>query len=142
MHIRVTSADPSKAVFVGIASQTDARQYLAGVGHLVVPNWVGGVAAGRVTAGGAPSKAPADAGIWAVQSAGPGTQTAVWRPQDGRWSVVVMNADRTPGVTVTADGGVTVPGVGWIAAALIAVAIILLAGATALVGIPIVRASR
>jgi hypothetical protein len=53
-----------------------------------------------------------------------------------------MNTNATAGVRVTADVGATVPDLGWMAAGLLAVGALLLAGGVALIVIPVVRASH
>jgi hypothetical protein len=45
-------------------------------------------------------------------------------------------------VSITADAGATVPDLGWVAAGLIGVGLVVLAGAVVLVVWPVVRASR
>ena len=142
VRFRVTPADPQSAVFVGIAPQGAAGQFLAGVRHDEITNWAEGTAAHRDAAAGTAASPPATAGIWAAQSAGTGTRTITWKPGPGSWTVVVMNTNAAPGVAVTADIGATIPDLGWIAAGLLAGGGVLLLVAGALVLVPVVRASR
>jgi hypothetical protein len=44
----------------------------------------------------------------------------VWKPANGSWTVVVMNADGQPGIDVRADLGARVPAVPWIAVGVLA----------------------
>ena len=44
------------------------------------------------------SRRPAEQDIWAAPPHGDGRQTLTWDVEDGDWSVVVMNADGSPGV--------------------------------------------
>jgi hypothetical protein len=142
VRVRVTPVRSTQPVFVGIASQAAFDRYLAGVSHEVVTNWPEGKTAQRVQAGGQPSVAPASLKIWAAQSTGTGTQTVTWRPSSGSWTVVVMNADASPGLSVSADVGATVPDLGWIAAGLLAGGGLLLLIAGALIIVPVTRARR
>jgi hypothetical protein len=48
-----------------------------------------------------PTKQP----IWDASVHGTGTQTLTWDVRDGDWSVVVMNADGSPGVHADVSAG-------------------------------------
>jgi hypothetical protein len=93
-----------KDVFVGIARTTDVSAYLGRTAHATVtdvdyPDF----RAHYRTVGGSPGAAPpASRRIWAASAHGAGRQTLTWDVADGNWSVVVMNADGSPGV----DAGV------------------------------------
>jgi hypothetical protein len=112
------------------------------VSHGEITNWPEATTTHRAGTGSTPEARPAGLEIWTVQTSGTNTQTLIWKPRPGRWSVVVMNANAAPGVAVTADIGATVPDLGWIAAGLLAGGAVLLLVAGALIIIPIVRASR
>lgn len=61
-------------------------------------------------AGGGTVPAPPSTALdWAAQVSGAGTQTLRWMVRSGDWTMVVMNPDRSPGVAVRADVGVTSP---------------------------------
>jgi hypothetical protein len=77
-----------------------------------------------------------------AQASGSGPQTLTWDPSGGQWVIVVMNADASPGITVTADVGATVPDLKWIAVGLFAAAFVVLIPAVLLIVIPTVRAGR
>lgn len=142
VRFRATAIDPTKAVFVGVAPQTAVETYLAGVGHTVVTNWANGHTQTTATAGNRAPSRPAAARIWTAHASGVGTQALTWRPTGGHWVVVVMNANATAGVTVTADAGATVPDLAWIAVGLFVIGGILLAAAVVLIAVPVARASR
>ncbi len=142
VRVRATATDPTKAVFIGVAPQAAVNNYLAGVDHLVVTDWTNGHTRDVLAAGAAPASAPTDTNIWTAQASGAGTQSLSWRPSSGRWVVVVMSANGTPGVSVTADAGAAVPDLAWIAGGLLAVGGVLLLIAVFLVALPVVRASR
>ena len=138
LRLEVDSRD-GKPVFVGVAPTDEVERYLDGVAHPSVTDVDYGPfdPAYRDEAGTRRAAAPpAQAGIWAESATGTGEQTVTWKPQDGAWSVVVMNADGTPGVTSTVDAGIKTPelsAVAWVAggtgiASAIA-GIVLLAGA-------------
>jgi hypothetical protein len=125
VRVRVAPEDANTPVFVGIARDRDVDAYLAGVARTVPTEES---FTGRDVPGSAPPTVPEDAGIWVESSVGTGEQELVVTPRAGRWSLVVMNADASPGVTVTGDVGVTLA---WLTGAGIA---LLLVGAAALVG--------
>ena len=49
--------------------------------------------------------APGDERIWAASTQGAGPQTLTWDVEDGDWSIVVMNADGSPGVQADVSAG-------------------------------------
>ena len=142
VRVRATAIDPAKAIFIGIAPRAAADRYLAGVGRAVVTSWATGTTGSPQPAGGAPAKLPTDAAIWDTSVSGTATQTLTWRPHSGNWLAVVMNRDASPGVSLTANAGAIIPGLGWVATGLFAGGGLLLVAATLLVVIPVVRASR
>src|SRR5262249_33085953 len=142
VRLRVTPVNSQAPIFVGIAPQSAANRYLAGVGHGEITNWPEGTTTYRAGTGSTPEARPASLGIWTTQTSGTNTQTLTWKPRPGSWTVVVMNANASPGMAVTADIGATVPDLGWIAAGLLASGAVLLLIAGALIIIPIVRANR
>jgi hypothetical protein len=131
----------STPVFAGIAATADVDRYLAGTGHAVVRD-IGGRPSYRVVAGSAPAAGPGDQGFWVASSEGLGTQTVTWTPQAGSWTVVVMNADGQAGVAVRADIGATIPHLLWFALGVLLAGLVVLAGALAMIVIPVQRASR
>jgi hypothetical protein len=134
------------AVFVGIARSDDVDRYLDGVAHSEVVDVAGPPhrrrPVYREVQGGEVSGPPADAGIWDASVVGPGTQSLVWEPRDGDWTIVVMNADGSPVVTVSAAIGATVPVLSWGGGTLLVLALGgLLLGAVVL-GVTIAGARR
>ena len=108
LRLQATAVDSDRDVFIGIAPRADVDVYLADVNHselrevqttpfrvdyLNVP--------GTQTPG-----VPADEGFWTESASGSGTQEIIWKPAAGDWSVVVMNADASPGVAVNLSAGV------------------------------------
>jgi hypothetical protein len=110
VRLRVTPR-AGKQLFVGIARTHDVSRYLRSTAHTTVtdidyhPFHVE-----YATSGGARrAAAPAAQRIWAAQAHGRGAQTLTWDVADGDWSVVVMNADGTPGVDADIRAGANVP---------------------------------
>jgi hypothetical protein len=117
-RIEVTAVDPDADVFVGIAPSADAEGYLDGVQRTVVDDLgLDTSAADQVLLNGdAPSGPPADQDFWTVEATGTGTQQLDWDPDDGSWTLVVMNGDGSAGVAVDARIGATLPaltGLAW-----------------------------
>lgn len=103
-------------VFVGIANSRSVEAYLNGVGRsTMLPERHFGDQTPPIcdtTAGVAPGTAPASLPIWTRFAQGSGDQTITWPFQEGDWTVVVMNPDRSPGLDVEVDAGATFPGIG------------------------------
>ncbi len=99
------------AVFVGIGPAADVEAYLAGVerSRLTGPQGRTGREITQVTPGGAPATPPAQQAFWAVSTSGPGTPQVTWTAAEGRWTVVVMNADASRPVAAELTAGVTAP---------------------------------
>src|SRR5213080_4053053 len=82
VRIRITSSDPSRPLFAGIAATGDVERYLGDVsyttvhGHDVTDNPGTGAQA-----------APAAAVPWAARVQGTGTLTLTWAFRDGDWTV-------------------------------------------------------
>jgi hypothetical protein len=114
-RLEVTGAG-SDDVFVGIAPAADARAYLEGVQRTVVTGLgFGGPPSYRdQLRGGGPSGLPSDQDFWITQASGSGTQKVTWKPADGDWMFVVMNADGSQRVEVGARIGARIPALGWL----------------------------
>lgn len=140
VRIRVTSADPSRPLFVGIAAAGDAGRYLSGVGYATVAAFGDRDTTDHL--GTAAPAAPASALPWAARAEGTGNLTLTWTVTDGDWIVVVMNRDASPGVTVRADAGVSSPALPWLAGELLAAGVLLGMAAAALIIVPARLAAR
>jgi hypothetical protein len=127
------ASQTDKPVFAGIARTDDVSAYLADVSHTTVTD----LDTDPFEASYSPQagvRSPANPGserIWAASTEGSGPQTLTWEAEDGDWSIVVMNADGSPGVAADISAGAKLPfltEVGWIAIG--GGAILLLAAAT------------
>ncbi|WP_181784061.1 hypothetical protein [Pseudonocardia pini] len=111
LDFRVTAAAAgSDAVFVGIGPSDQVAGYLADVARdRVVDVDDRTDTVDVVPAPGTRTPAPpATQTFWAASAQGPGEQRVDWPARQGRWTVVVMNADGAAGVDVVASGGVAI----------------------------------
>jgi uncharacterized protein DUF4389 len=138
--VRIRS-ESERPVFVGIARQADAAGYLDAVEHDVVTDFEDEPSYSRHT-GGAPDTPPADQTFWATSTAGSGEQTLEWEPEDGDWTVVVMNTDATRGVAVDLSVGAELDAVFWVGIGLLIAGGLLAAGAALAITAGIRRGRR
>ncbi len=142
LRLRVTPATDDGAIFVGIADRADAEGYLAGVARDEIADLGTPGPRYRTRPGDAVPGAPGEQTFWAASAEGTGTQTLTWTAESGRWWVVVMNADASPGVAVQADAGAQTGVLGPIALGLLIAALALLAGGTAMIVAAVPGAER
>ncbi len=107
------TADPAtpNGVFLGVARTADVERYLAGVAQstLVDPFDEDGAPTITFVDGGSPGVAPTDATFWAASASGRGPQQISWEPEDGEWTLVVMNGEGTTPVAADVAIGAEVP---------------------------------
>jgi len=104
-------AGTGQEVFIGIGLQDDVDDYLGSVSHSVVRQLGDRWDDVRLVAqsGGALEVPPSQVGIWAASIQGTEEQTLTWEPQRGGWAVVIMNADATTNVSVSAVASARIP---------------------------------
>jgi hypothetical protein len=119
-----------KPLFIGIAPKAKADAYLAKIRHTEAtkldldPFKVTYVDHPGTVDPGAPAKEP----FWAASVSGT-SKPLTWNIRSGKWSVVVMNADGSPGVAASIGVGVKVPALFWAGLGLTLFGGVLLAGA-------------
>jgi hypothetical protein len=118
IRVRAESND-GKPAFVGVARTDDVERYLRRSSHAVVTDvdYSPFRAEYSTRPGNRTPGRPADQRIWAASAQGEGRQELVWDVEDGDWSVVVMNADGSPGVDADISAGARVAWLdeaGWI----------------------------
>ena len=131
VRIRVTPQGSTSPVFVGIGPASDVERYLAGTKHTVITDYFGGK--DELVDGGLSRSAPAAQRFWVASTSGPGARTLLWKPKDGSWMVVVMNADGRPGIAVHADLGARFSALPWITTGVLVAGVIFLAGGVLLI---------
>jgi Domain of unknown function (DUF4389) len=134
IRIGAESANPDKDVFIGIGPRQDVDRYLSGSNYseLREVEFRPFRTEYREVQGTAQLSAPAGQTFWAASAAGSGEQNLDWKIEAGDWSVVVMNADASPGISADLQAGFRSELFGPIAAGLLAAGAILL-----LLGVPL-----
>ena len=123
VRIQGRSDDP---VFLGIGAEADVERYLADVGHEVVHDI--GHSRGDDDdrrPGGAPATPPGRQTFWAASARGTDRVNLDWKPENGRWAVVVMNADGSRFVDATLSIGAELDALPWVGAALLGAGLLL-----------------
>ncbi len=127
--IQVTTQSTSdRAVFAGIARQSDIDAYLAGVAVDQISDIENGSVVTRTVSGGGLAALPAEQGFWVASSAGTGRQSLRWPVEDGQWSLVIMNLDGTSPIGVAASAGARIAYVTPAALTLLALGVLCLIG--------------
>ncbi|WP_248760761.1 DUF4389 domain-containing protein [Pseudarthrobacter sp. SSS035] len=127
-RIGAESANTGKDIFVGIAPRADVDRYVAGSNYSELRDveFRPFSAEYREVQGTTQLPAPADQDFWAASTAGSGQRTLDWKIEAGDWSVVVMNADASAGVSADLQAGFRSELFGPIAAGLLTAGVILL----------------
>jgi hypothetical protein len=107
LRLRATPVDPAKAIFIGIASQSDVDRYLSGAhrSELLDVERSPFRAEYRDIPGTNMPTPPADQTFWKASASGPGQQDLIWNLAAGSWTIVLMNADASPGVDAQMQAG-------------------------------------
>jgi hypothetical protein len=142
VRLRVTSVDPAADIFVGIAPTAQVRAYLADVEYVVVDDISDGNAFQTTHPGDLAPESPVEQDFWVASAHGTGTQSVIWEPEDGDWTVVVMNTAGSPGLYVEADVGLTLPALDTLVWVLVIPGLVFLAAGAALVFAGSRRAGR
>jgi hypothetical protein len=121
VRIDVTSAT-STPLFLGVAHEADVDAWLAGTGHDEVIGVYGTGSAPTVKRSVGTVRSigsPADQSFWLTSTSGTGNLRLDWRPGNGRFAIVLANADGSTGVTAAATVGAKVPALGTVGAGLL-----------------------
>ncbi|WP_243844438.1 DUF4389 domain-containing protein [Salinibacterium sp. ZJ454] len=122
-------------VFIGLAPRQAVDDYLRGVAHTEVtridsePFRV----LYRELGGTETPEEPGDQTFWTQSVSGAGEQELSWSVQPGDWSVVIMNADASRGVSVDVQAGIRSSLLAPIAASLVITGLVML-----LIGLPLI----
>ena len=140
---RVTAtAAPGSEVFVGVGPTAQVREYLADVPHSVVVDRADGDLGYRTTGGTGQPAAPVDLALWSAQSSGGKEHVLTWTPEDGDWTLVLMNADGTRGVAADITVAAELPALSTAVAVLLSVGGTLLVFSLVVIAVAVPRGSR
>ena len=136
-RVRIRATSRTDAVFVGIGREADVDRYLAGTSHDELREVREGADRYVSREGGAPAMPPSEAGFWVASASGDGTQTVEWDARDGRWAVVVMNANGTAPVAADVSVGAKLGILPWIAGGLLLAGLLVVAVGAGLIGVAV-----
>jgi len=142
--VRLRAAGSDAPLFIGIGPADEVATYLSGVEHDEVTELrAGPLRPTYERQGGAQAPAdPAAQDFWVASAGGTGAQSFTWTPEDGRWMIVVMNADASASVDTLLSVGATAPWLDNVAIGLLfAGALVVLAGVV-IVLVAVRRAAR
>lgn len=120
--VRITVVPQGETpIFIGIGPSDAVEGYLDGVAVSAVDRIGrdGDDVRYRESGTVAPAASPDSLDFWVASSTAAGRQNLDWDVERGAWSVVIMNADASGGVSVTAEFGVNIPALQWIGIAMI-----------------------
>lgn len=133
IRLRVTAPASDPPVFVGIGPATDVDAYLAGVANDQITGLSNGAPVYTTEPGASTVGPPTEQSFWATTASGSGTQQLSWNPTDGRWAVVIMNADGSPDITAAATVEIQVGFLLPLALILLLLGLLITAGAVVLI---------
>ena len=133
LRIRAEGASGTDEVFIGIGRSADVEEYLAGVDHSEVVELDGFTPRYDQLPGSTTISPPTEQDFWATSTAGSGEEDVEWDVRGGRWSIVVMNADGTPGVAADVELGLSSDAVTPVAIGLVVTGLLLTAGSVVLI---------
>ncbi len=139
-RIRVTAADPAQRIFVGMSRPGAADALLAGSGYTSFRDTARGVAVSTHD-GAAFAAALEPSAIWLSAASGAGPQV-VTAPAEDAGELVVITADGSTRLAITADLEASLPGLPWLVAGLAALGFIMLVAGGLLVILPFRRGRR
>jgi hypothetical protein len=123
--VRLEAESSSGRVFLGVGPAADVEAYLQGVAVSRISHVDRRGSVDYEEVGGTAAPAPPDEqGFWVASASGDGPQSIAWDVASGDWVVVAMNADATPGVSVTARSGARSDVLLWAAAAMLVVGVV------------------
>lgn len=105
--VKASNNDPSKEIFIGIGKDSDVESYLSGIEYHEMPFLQDDTlpivirTESRHSGSSQPTNPQAEV-FWIASAYGQGTQAAEWEYDDSDYSIVLMNADGSAGVNISA----------------------------------------
>ncbi len=133
--VRIDADSAVRSVFVGIGPSSDVAAYLADVAHDEVIDLDSRPVdvEYRRYEGGEPSVPPGTETFWAASAEGSGAQTVTWEIEPGDWTIVLMNADGSAGVSAGMSAAVRIGVLAPVAVALLVLGTLILGAAVAVI---------
>jgi hypothetical protein len=133
VKVEAENNDASKGILVGIARDTDVSEYLSDVRYHEITEWTSDPYEDpeveyRLHPGTQAPSNPTDETFWEASAYGTGTQTLEWKPEMGRWVLVIMNEDGSAGIDMTGALGAELPWLFWLGMGLFFMGIAALVG--------------
>jgi hypothetical protein len=136
VKIRIgATSDSGQPLFVGIARERDVNAYLQNVAHSNLRDYDVASSDQEYDAVGGTARPvpPASQHIWAASTTATHPGELKWKLREGKWSVVLMNADGSKGVAADVKLGVDVGYLGWLSSGVLAIGALVLSAAVFLV---------
>ena len=141
-RVRVTAADATRDIFIGVARSADVEQHLAGAPDTSVVDLAGGGTGTTEQSGTLAPPAPGAEDLWDAQAVGTSEADLLWEPRDGRWTFVAMNADGSADVEVTVRAAATLPALPGLAGGALGLGLLALVGGVLCTVVPVARVTR
>jgi len=106
VELRAESVRSDVPLFIGVGPEDDVDAYLSGFARDEVTDLKGRTLELRRIDGEGAVPPPRDQSFWVATSEGVDEQLLRWDVESGRWVVVVMNADGSPGVAAGLHAGI------------------------------------
>lgn len=134
LRISASPVQATAGVFVGIGPATDVDRYLAGVATERVTSLNDDPYAitGTTRSGRANAQPPTTQHFWVARSSSTRTASITWKIRDGRYRLVIMNANGQSGFATTTAIGITIPNIAYLALAGLIIGLLMAGGGTAL----------
>jgi hypothetical protein len=138
VRVEGESKDSSNGIFVGIARDTDVDDYLNGVRYHELTDWTSNPfddpeVQYRLHSGSLTPSDPTTETFWEASAHGTGRQTIEWKPEMGRWVLVIMNEDGSAGIDMSGAVGAELPWLFWLGLGLLFVGVLALVGGAIMV---------
>ena len=115
VRIEAVNDSPAKAVFVGIARESDLATYLSGISYDEVTDFSIGENALHYLhyTGTNVAPPPASQMFWVMSDSGTGTgtRTVQWNISSGNYAIILMNTDGSAPINAEISLGVKIPGI-------------------------------
>lgn len=134
LRISASPVQRSAGVFVGIGPAADVDRYLARVSteRITSLNTDPYTITQTTRSGQTTPRPPATQPFWVARSTSTHTTSITWKIRDGRYRLVIMNANGQPGLATSTAIGITTPNIAYLSLAGLIIGLLMAGGGTAL----------